>query len=455
MQKYNLVILGGGPAGYMAAERASSFGMSVALVEERKLGGTCLNEGCIPAKTLLNSVKILDSAKTAYQYGVKADNCNIDAKEVMQRKDRVVQVLVNSIKAKMKELNVSIFNDSGYIAGLSNGNFIIKTHNEELHAERILIATGSEPIIPAITGIEQAIQTGFVATSRELLGYIDTPPKLTILGGGVIGLEMAAYYNALGSKVTIVEMFDHIAGNIEPEIGQALMRRLSDKGIEFILSARVTAVHENKIIIEKEGKTLEEVTDKVLLSVGRKPRIEKLGLEHVGIETKNGKIATDKNMRTNIENIYAAGDVTGEYMLAHAAYREAEVAVNHMCNRNDTMRYRAVPSVIYTNPEVASVGETEKSARKNGYDIEVATISMNYSGRYIAEVEKRDGLCKIILDKRNDRIIGVHLYGSYASEIILSAAMMIETELRVEDIKELIFPHPTISEIIREAVNKF
>lgn len=454
MQTYQLIIIGGGPAGYLAAERASQSGMKVALIEERRLGGVCLNEGCIPTKTLLHSSKICDYAKSASKYGINADNVSINQMDVLTRKQRVVQLLIKGVEAKMRDNDVAVLSGTGQIAGYENGVFKIRANDLEYKAEKLLIATGSEPIVPAIKGIDQSIESGFVITSREILELADPPKRLAILGGGVIGLEMAAYYNAIGSQVTVFEMLDHIAGDAEPEIRNALQKNYSDQGIEFLLSSRVTAVDNRKIEYEQDGKLNERYVDKVLLSVGRKPRVKNLGLEAIGVTLKNGRLETDEHMCTNIPGIYAAGDVNGEFMLAHAAYREAEVAVNHMSGKQDRIRYKAIPSVIYSNPEVASVGETEASAVKKGYIIKTVTIPMNFSGRYIAEVEKRDGLCKIVVDTENNRLLGVHLYGSYASEIILSAAMMIEMELRIEDIKELVFPHPTVGEIIREAIFK-
>jgi dihydrolipoamide dehydrogenase len=278
------------------------------------------------------------------------------------------------------------------------------------------------------------------------------PNHLTVIGGGVIGLEMASYYSSAGSNVTVIEMLDHIAGETDLDLSVILKKALQKKGIIFELEAKVTAVNGSSVTYEKKGQAIELKGDKILLSIGRRAFTEGLGLENIGVEVDRGAVKVDANGRTNISGVYAAGDVNGKSMLAHTAYREAEVCVNHMLQKKDTMRYNAIPSVIYTYPEVASVGETESSALAKGYEIKTVKLPMIYSGRYVAENEKGDGIIKVVVDMKYNRILGVHMIGSYVSEMIYGAGLMIETELRIEDIKELVFPHPTVSEVIREAL---
>jgi dihydrolipoamide dehydrogenase len=266
---------------------------------------------------------------------------------------------------------------------------------------------------------------------------------------------MASYYNSAGSKVTVVEMLDRIAGATDREIAEILMKNYQKKGIEFKLNAGVTEIKDGTVVYESGGETATVKADKVLLSVGRRPATAELGLERIGVETEGGRIKTDEGGKTNVAEVYAAGDVNGVSMLAHTAYREAEVCISNILGKKDLMRYQAIPSVIYTNPEVGSVGETEESAREKGIEYETVKLSMRYSGRYVAENEEGDGICKVLVDKKYRKIIGVHLIANYASEIIYGAALMIETEMRVDDIKELVFPHPTVSEIIREAIFEF
>lgn len=289
-------------------------------------------------------------------------------------------------------------------------------------------------------------------TNREILDLLEVPKEFVVIGGGVIGLEMASYFNSIGSHVTVIEMLNKIAGPTEAEVSSILQKNYSKKGVEFKLGCKVVAVGANDVTYEENGETKKINADKVLLSIGRRAFTSDIGLESIGVLTERGAIVTDENMRTNIAGVYAAGDVNGKSMLAHTAYREAEVAINHMLGKKDKMRYNAIPAVIYTNPEVAGVGETEETAKQKGYDIQVANITMKYSGRYVAEVEGGDGICKLIVDKKYNRLIGAHLIGSYASEIIYGAAMMIETEMKIDDIKEIVFPHPTVCEVIREAL---
>ena len=282
------------------------------------------------------------------------------------------------------------------------------------------------------------------------------PETLVVVGGGVIGLEMASYFNSAGSKVTVVEMLNKIGGPIDDEISDLLRKEYEKKGIMFNLESKVTSFTDKSVIFEKEGKNVEIECEKVLISIGRRPSTKNLGLENIGVETdKRGAIITDRFGCTNVAEVYAAGDVNGISMLAHTAYREAEVCVNNITGKKDIMRYTAIPAVIYTNPEVAMVGETEASAGQKNMDFEAVTISMKYSGRYVAENEGGNGICKALREKSTNRLIGVSLIGNYASELIYGAAMMIESQMTVEDLKELVFPHPTVCEIIREALFAF
>jgi dihydrolipoamide dehydrogenase len=292
-------------------------------------------------------------------------------------------------------------------------------------------------------------------TNREILDLMEVPADLVVVGGGVIGLEMASYYQSAGSNVTVIELLDHIAGNTDPEIAQILLKNYQKKGIRFLLSTKVTAIEDKAVVCESGGETLRVEADKVLMSIGRRAATEGLGLENIGVELERGRIKTDSRCQTNVPGVYAAGDVNGISMLAHTAYRESETAVNNMLGKKDIMRYHAIPSVIYTNPEVAGVGETEQTAAEKGIEFEVKKLPMMYSGRYMAENEGGDGICKILVDKEHKRLIGVHMIGNYSSEIIYGAALMIEMEMRVDDVKELVFPHPTVSEIIRETIFEF
>jgi dihydrolipoamide dehydrogenase len=452
---YDLIIIGGGPAGYLAAERAGHAGLVTLVIEKRFVGGVCLNEGCIPSKALLYSAKIYDNAKHGDKYGVFAENVTLNHAKVMERKGKVVKKLVAGIKAKLIKNKVTIVEGVAEIQGRNAEGYEVKANNEIFVGKRLLLATGSMPVIPPVAGVKEGIEKGYVLTNREILDLKSVPSSLVIVGGGVIGLEMASYYNSAGSKVTVIEMLDHIAGYTDREISEILQKNYEKKGVVFKLNCKVVEVKEGSVVYESNGEKLAVEAEKVLLSIGRRPATEGLGLEKIAVETERGRIKTDEKGRTNIPEVYAAGDVNGTSMLAHTAYREAEVCINTILGKKDIMRYHAIPSVIYTNPEVGCVGETEETAKQKGIDFDVVKLSMAYSGRYVAENEGGDGICKILIDKKYRRLIGAHMIGSYASEIIFGAGIMIETEMRVEDIKELVFPHPTVCEILREGIFEF
>lgn len=452
---YDLIVIGGGPAGYLGAQRAGSEGLKTLLIEKGSLGGVCLNEGCIPTKTLLNSAKIYDNARYGEKYGVIAKDIFLDHKSVLKRKNRVVKLLVSGVKSQLKHSNVTIAEGFGKIAAKRDEGYVVNTDEDTFIGKRLMIATGSEPIIPHIPGVDEGLKLGNILTNKEILDLEQVPSSLIIVGGGIIGLEMASYFNSAGSKVTIIEMLDHIAGNTDREISQILMKDYSEKGIDFKLNSKVVEINENTVLYESEGKRSSLEAEKILMSIGRKPSISGLGLENIGVEVINGSVKTDETGLTNVPAVYAAGDANGYSMLAHTAYREAEVCVNSMLGKRDIMRYHAIPSVIYTNPEVACVGETEESAMEKGIDFDVSKVSMRFSGRYLAENDGGNGICKVLIDKKHEKIIGVHMIGNFSSEIIYGAGLMIESEMRVRDIKELVFPHPTVSEIIREAILNF
>lgn len=449
---YDLIVIGGGPGGYTAAERAGGAGLSVLLAEKRVLGGVCLNEGCIPSKTFLNSAKIADYAKNGSTYGVHAEGVKLEHPAVVKRKNRVVKKLVSGLEMKMKKNKVTVVNCEAVISGRTGDGFQVKVDGAVYTGKRLLIASGSVPAMPPIPGLDEGYKKGIVLTNREILDIETIPENLVIIGGGVIGLEMASYFNSAGSRVTVVEMLDHIAGPTDREISDILLNNYKKKGIDFRLSAKVTEIKGNDVVFESSDGIKRVSGDNILVSIGRKPDTKGLGLETIGVETDRGRIVTDEFLRTNIPEVYAAGDVNGISMLAHTAYREAEVAVNNILGKRDRMRYFAVPSVIYTNPEVGSVGETTESARDKGLDVEIIKLPLAYSGRYVAETERGDGIVKVLVDKQYRTIRGLHIIGSYASEIIYGAAVMMETEMRVNDIREIVFPHPTVCEVIREAM---
>ncbi len=449
---YDLIILGGGPAGYNAAERAAHGGLKTLVIEERALGGVCLNEGCIPTKTLLYSAKIYDYAKHSADYGVTFGSASIDHNFVVERKNKVVKQLVSGIGAKLKKAGVEVVNATAAIKERNAEGFVVTAADKEYVGKQLLICTGSSAAIPPIDGLKDSLASGFALTNREVLDLKEIPKTIVVVGGGVIGLEMASYFNSVGSKVYVLEMLDHIAGATDGEISKMLQKEYASRGVEFILGAKVTSIKDKAVSYEKDGKISKLDADYALVSIGRRPRTQGIGCENIGLKLERGAIVTNEYGKTNVPGVWAAGDVNGKSMLAHTAYREGEVCINNILGKKDRINYNSIPSVIYANPEVASVGETAESCKAKGLDVKIDTVTLKYSGRYVAENEHGNGVVKIITDKAHNNIIGVHMYGTYASEIIYGAAMMVETEMRVTDVQKLVFPHPTVCEVIREAM---
>jgi len=448
---YDLAIIGGGPAGYVAAERAGVKGLSVIVFDKRALGGVCLNEGCIPTKTLLNSAKVLEFAHEAEKYGIKVENISIDFKKIMSRKDKIVRKLVSGVGAKMKHAKADVVIANAVIREKRGEVITIDADNQEYQATRLLICTGSEAAVPPIPGLDATL----IVTNREILQLKECPKSLVIIGGGVIGSEFADFFNAMGTKVTVIEMLPEILTGVDEEIAAFVRKEFEKKGVEYHLNARVTKLNGKEVVFEKDGIEQRITGDEVLLSVGRKANVAGIGLENIGVEFTPRGVKIDQNCRTNIPNVYAAGDITGFSLLAHTASREGEVAVNHIMGRKDVMRYDAIPGVVYTHPEIAGVGLTESAAKEKGIEVEVKQLPMAYAGRFVVENEGKDGFCKVIVGKKYREILGIHMVGGVCSEMIWGACAIIEAQLRVQDVEEIVFPHPTVSEIIKETIFQF
>ena len=439
----------------MAAERAGAAGLKVVLFERKSLGGVCLNEGCIPTKTLLYSAKVYNYAKTGDHYGVYATNPEFNYGEIVARKNKVVKKLVGGVKAAMKGNGVEVVAESANILRRDGEGIHVEAAGQEYLGRNLLICTGSEAAVPPFPGLKEAGDV--IVTNREILSLTERPEELVVIGGGVIGMEFAAFYNTLGTKVTVVEMLPKILGPLDDEISALLQKIYARKGVNFCLKSKVTGIEGKTVVYEDPDGNVQRVSgDKILVSVGRRANLQGFGLENLGVaflENKAGKpvgIKVDDRMRTNIPGVYAAGDVTGFSMLAHTASREGEVAVNNILGKEDHMRYDAIPGVVYTNPEVAGVGLTEEQAAASGKEYSVVKLPMAYSGRFVAENEGGEGICKIIVGKKHHEVLGMHMLGNPCSEIIHSGCIAIETEMTLEQLKEVVFPHPTVSEIIKE-----
>jgi dihydrolipoamide dehydrogenase len=446
---YDIAIIGGGPAGYTAAERAAANGLKTILFERNALGGVCLNEGCIPTKTLLYSAKMLDNIKNSAKYGVSVEGQpGFDLSKIIARKQKTVRKLVAGIKQKMAAHEVEIISMEVYLIGEDNSqNILLGNDNETYTAKYVLLCTGSETIVPPIKGLD----TGGYWTSKEALDNKEVPQSLAIIGGGVIGVEFASFFNSLGVKVSVVEMLPEILGAMDKELSAILRNEYAKKGIDFYLDTKVVEIKEKEVIIEKDGKRSSVKAAQMLLSTGRRPVTANLNLENLNIEMYRNGIKVDEFMRTSHPRIYACGDITGHSLLAHTAVREGEAAVNHILGKADRMSYKAIPGVVYTNPEIAGVGLTEDELIAKDIKHTVLKLPMAYSGRFVAENELVNGICKLIIGE-DEKIIGCHILGNPASELIVIAGIAMEKGFTVEEFRKIVFPHPTVGEIIHETL---
>ncbi|MDD2438180.1 MAG: dihydrolipoyl dehydrogenase [Massilibacteroides sp.] len=446
--RYDLAIIGGGPAGYNAAEKAASGGLKTVLFERKAIGGVCLNEGCIPTKTLLYSAKTLDNIKSADKYGILAGGSpSFDLGKIISRKNKVVRKLTAGVRAKLNFSGVEVVQGTATITGEEHEVIHVSCGDELYSVKYVLVCTGSETVIPAIPGLADIPYW----TSKEALEATELPQSLAIIGGGVIGIEFASFFNSMGVKVHVIEMMPEILGAMDKETSAMIRADYAKRGVKFFLNTKVIRITDKGVQVEKDGETETIETERVLVSVGRRANIQNIGLETLPIELLRNGVKVNEYMQTSHPRIYAAGDITGFSLLAHTAIREGEVAISHILGENDPMSYRAIPGVVYTNPEIAGVGKTEEELTSEGMPYRVLKLPMAYSGRFVAENETGSGLCKIIIDSE-DRIIGCHLLGNPASELIVLAAVAIDNGSTVEEFRKHVYPHPTVAEIIRETL---
>jgi dihydrolipoamide dehydrogenase len=426
----------------VAAKKAASAGLKVVMVEKKKLGGVCLNEGCVPSKTLLQAAKTYHHAKHGSIFGVEAGSLSFDFGKAHAHKNSVMDRMRDGIAGLMKKNKVEVIVGE---ATLIKGGFSVNGESHE--ADNILLCTGSSPAIPPIPGIE----ADHIVDSTGILDNEKLPKNLVIVGGGVIGCEFACVYASVGVPVTVLEAMPEICPNLDSEIAAILRKELEKKGVTFLLGAKVESFEGNSVRYNFEGNSQAAEADLVLVATGRRPNVSGLGLEEIGLDfDPRGGVRVDSHGATNLPGVWAAGDVTGQAWLAHAASRMAEVVVHNITGQKDQMRHDTMPAVVYTSPEVAVVGLTKEEAIDRGFKVKTGKIPMAINARYIAENPGETGLCKVVLDADTNRLLGVHMVGGACSEMIFGAVTMLETELREEEIEEIVFPHPTTSEIMKD-----
>ena len=444
MSTFDLIVIGAGPAGYVSAERAAARGMKVLLVESRRLGGVCLNEGCIPSKTLLNSAKIYHYAMHSEAYGVRATGVEFDLTKVMARKTKVMDTLRNGIAGLMRKSKIDVVVGTAKLQAERK----VEINGQIYQAKNILISTGSSPAKPPIPGCDLP----GVLDSTGILNLEKLPKSVVIIGGGVIGCEFACFFGSVGVPVTVIEMLPEICPQMDKDITKNLRGELSKKDVTFHTGAKVLEITADTVRFEKEGKPESVARDIVLVSTGRMPNVNGLGLEELRLDFDQRGIKVDDRCATNVPGIWAAGDCTGKAWLAHTATRMGEVAVNNMSGRPDRYRSNAIPGVVYTVPEIATVGLGEDEAKKAGIPVKVGKMPMSASGRYLAEHADERGQVKVLLHAETGVLLGVHMIGGACSEMIWGAAALIEAEFRAKEIEEIVFPHPTVSELIRDTI---
>jgi len=444
--KADVLIIGGGPGGYVAAIKASQRGLKTVLVEKETLGGVCLNWGCIPTKTMLKSAKVYLQTLHASTYGVIVDKESVkpDLPIMVRKKNGVVRKLTSGVKYLLEKNNVTVV----YGTATAVNENTIQVGEEEITATSILIATGASVFIPPIDGIEEALTSGLAMTAKELLDLQDIPNHLVIVGGGVIGFEFATVFQALGSKVTVVEMLPEVLTTVDQEVKEAFIQKIKKDGIEVLTNTSVTSLNNGVHLKTTEGEQVIEA-DRVLIATGMKPNIK--GFEALGFTTNRFGIETNEFMQTKNPNVYAIGDVTGQYMLAHVASKEGLVAIDHITKQAHPMDYTKIPSGIYTFPEIGMIGLTEAQAKASGIKYNTFSFPLSANGKALGEQE-REGFVKLISDE-NQKIIGVHILSPIATELITQSSVGMYFNMTAQDLIQAIHPHPTYSEMIHEAAH--
>jgi dihydrolipoamide dehydrogenase len=447
---FDIIILGGGPGGYVAAIRGAQLGANVALVEANDLGGTCLNRGCIPTKAMLASIDKLEAVKNAADFGIEVTGFNVDFNKLQERKDKVVEQLVKGVGFLIKKNKVKLFKGFGSFLNANDIEVKSAEGTEVISGKNIIIATGSEPLVFDAFNYDGVD----IITSDEALNLEQVPASMLIVGGGVIGCEFATVYNALGSKITIVEGLAHILPMVDKEVATRLQSFLKRKGITIKTKAMIKELVKTPEGVKAVMEDSEIMAEKVLISVGRKVSSKGFGLDKTGVEVgKKGEILINDNLQTSVPHIYAIGDVTNKVLLAHVASSQGIVAVQNIMGKKTEMDYSVVPNCIFTKPEVASVGMTAQECKDAQIKTKVGKFNFIASGKALAMGET-DGMVKIIASGQNDVVLGVHIIGPHASDLIAEAAVAVQQKLTLGELAGIIHAHPTLAETMMEAAEQ-
>ena len=448
-----IAIIGGGPGGYTAAIRAAQLNAEVTLIEKERVGGTCLNKGCIPTKVLLHTSGVYQAAKNFESIGIKVTGTKLDWGEVQRRKTEVVNKQVKGVENLLINNNVKKINGEGSF--INKNQIKVKESDGSqtiVDFDYGIIATGSKPVVIPIPGIDLP----GVITSDEALNLTEIPRSMVIIGGGVIGSEFAEVFSAVGCKVTIVEMLPNIVANMDRDIVSTLVFKFENSGVEIYTDTKVVSISRTEeglaVNTESAGKSRTFSAEKVLLAIGRKPVTDNLKLENAGVLTNKGTVAVNKNMQTNVSNIYAIGDARGGVMLAHAASSEGIAAVESIMGMKPNIDFNTIPYCVYTKPELAGVGLTEDQAREKGYDVKIGLFPMSINGKAMIEDEQQ-GLVKYITDNATGEVLGLHISGPGATELIVEGVLAVRLEATIEEITSTIHAHPTVAEALHEAAH--
>ncbi len=447
----DLVIIGGGPGGYEAAIRGAQLGKKVTLIEQDRMGGTCLNRGCIPTKALYKNAETINSLKKMLEFGISLGEFTFDMSTAQDRKNEVVDKLVTGVDQLLKGNNIEVIKGKASFKTNKVINVVTEFGTEEITANDIIIATGSTTALVPVPGIH----LNGVITSDEILNLKEVPKNLVVLGGGVVGVELASIFASFGSEVTIVEFMPKILFRLDDELSKKLTVYLKKQGIKIMAGTGLKEVQQSEegliVIVENEKGKTELNCDYLLSAAGRKPNTDGLNLEAVGIEYDRKGIKVDENYKTSAEGVYAIGDVIGGTMLAHISSEEGKICVEKLNGHDISVNYSAVPSCIFTFPEVSTVGMTEDEAKEKNIEYLVGKSMFGANGKALTMGEG-EGFVKVLAEKESHKIIGVHIMGPHASDLIHDGAMAIQNGLTVENIKESVFSHPTLSEVFYEAV---